>query len=143
MNINKVILMGRLTADPELKTSANNIPVVQFTVAVNRNSKNSERKADFIRCVAFNQRAEFLSKYFRKGSSIVFFGRIETDKWSDQEGHTRKSTRVIADEVQFGGSKTSGAVDVTVSAADEKQGAEKQGDVFGPMEDMDEPELPF
>ena len=108
MNINKVILMGRLTADPELKTSANNVSIVQFTVAVNRKyvSKDSnERQVDFIDCTAFNRNAEFLSKYFRKGSSIIVFGNIQVDQWKDKEGHSRRTVRVIVDELQFGESK--------------------------------------
>ena len=142
MNINKVILMGRLTADPELKKTQNDTSVLQFTVAINRKKdKNGDVKADFIDCVAFRQRAEFVTKYFRKGSSIVMFGRIETDIWSDQEGHTRKSTRVIADEVNFGGSKAPDSAKKDVIEGEKASG--KTEDMFEPMEDMDEPELPF
>lgn len=105
MNINKVILMGRLTADPELKTSQNNNSVVQFSVAVNRRYSKEEQKTDFIDCTAFNKSAEFLSKYFRKGSSVIVFGNIQIDTWKDKEGNNRKATRVIVDELQFGESK--------------------------------------
>ncbi len=148
MNINKVILMGRLTADPELKTSANNIPVVQFTVAVNRNSKNSERKADFIRCVAFNQRAEFLSKYFRKGSAIIVFGNLSVDQWKDKEGNNRESTKVVADEIQFGESKNrdgGASVSTQPASAPEAYSNAVNSDFFSDIKDMDgmEAELPF
>ena len=79
MNINKVILMGRFTADPELKKTGDGVSVIRFTVAVNRpKQKDKERAANFISCVAFRQTAEFISKYFRKGSAIIIFGTIRT-----------------------------------------------------------------
>lgn len=105
MNINKVILMGRLTADPELKTANSGTSIVQFTVAVNRAYSKDEQKTDFIDCTAFNKKAEFLSKYFRKGSSVIVFGNIQVDSFTDKDGNKRKSTRIIVDEVQFGESK--------------------------------------
>lgn len=150
MNINKVILMGRLTADPELKTSANNVPVTRFTIAVNRNyqSKNSERKTDFIDCVAFNQRAEFLSKYFRKGSAIIAFGSLSVDSWKDKDGNNRVSTRVIVDEIQFGESKRDGAsqsASAPAAAAPEAYSNAVNSDFFSDVKDMDgmDAELPF
>lgn len=105
MNINKVILMGRLTADPELKTANSGTSVVQFTVAVNRAYSKDEPKTDFIDCTAFNKKAEFLSKYFRKGSSVIVFGNIQVESFTDKDGNKRKSTRIIVDELQFGESK--------------------------------------
>ena len=112
MNINKVILMGRLTADPELKVSAQNVPVVRFTVAVNRRfqSKNEGAPtADFLPCTAFRQTAEFVSKYFKKGSLIIVFGSIQNDNYTDKDGNKRFSYSIIVDEVQFGESKGSGS----------------------------------
>lgn len=151
MNINKVILMGRLTADPELKTSANNVSIVQFTVAVNRRyvSKDSnERQVDFIDCTAFNRNAEFLSKYFRKGSSIIVFGNIQVDVWKDKEGHNRRSTRVIVDELQFGESKNrdSSAASAVPAAADREGFSNaSNSDFFSDIKDVDggDAELPF
>ena len=152
MNINKVILMGRLTADPELKTSANNVSIVQFTVAVNRRyvSKDSnERQVDFIDCTAFNRNAEFLSKYFRKGSSIIVFGNIQVDTWKDKEGHNRRSTRVIVDELQFGESKNrdSNAASVAAPATGDREGFSNasNSDFFSDIKDVDggDAELPF
>lgn len=149
MNINKVILMGRLTADPELKTSSNNVSIVQFTVAVNRRyvSKDSnERQVDFIDCTAFNRNAEFLSKYFRKGSSVIVFGNIQVDTWKDKEGHNRRSTRVIVDELQFGESKK-GDTSATAAPVTDREGFSNasNSDFFSDIKDADgvDAELPF
>ena len=149
MNINKVILMGRLTADPELKTSANNVSIVQFTVAVNRRyvSKDSnERQVDFIDCTAFNRNAEFLNKYFRKGSSIIVFGNIQVDVWKDKEGHSRRSTRIIVDELQFGESKNRDSSSSAPATA-EREGFSNasNSDFFSDIKDVDggDAELPF
>ena len=98
MNINKVILMGRLTADPELKKTGDGVSVIRFTVAVNRpKQKDKEQAADFISCVAFRQTAEFISKYFRKGSAIIVFGTIRTGFY-EKDGTRIYTTDVIADE---------------------------------------------
>ena len=152
MNINKVILMGRLTADPELKTSANNVSIVQFTVAVNRryvSKESNERQVDFIDCTAFNRNADFLSKYFRKGSSIIVFGNIQVDQWKDKEGHNRRTTRVIVDELQFGESKNrdSGSASAVAPAAGDREGFSNasNSDFFSDIKDVDgnDAELPF
>ena len=149
MNINKVILMGRLTADPELKTSSNNVSIVQFTVAVNRRyvSKDSnERQVDFIDCTAFNRNAEFLSKYFRKGSSVIVFGNIQVDVWKDKEGHNRRSTRVIVDELQFGESKNRDSSAAAAPVADREGFSNaSNSDFFSDIKDVDgaDAELPF
>ena len=103
MNINKAILMGRITADPELKNTANNTSVVQFSVAVNR--KYDREKTDFIDCTAFGKNADFISTYFRKGSSIIVFGNIQVESFKDKDGNNRRNVRVIVDEAQFGESK--------------------------------------
>lgn len=104
MNINKIILMGRLTADPELKTSQSGINSTRFTIAVNR--KQKDQNADFFTCVAFRNSAEFITKYFKKGSSIIVFGSVQFEEWTDRDGNKRTSTNVIVDEVQFGSAKT-------------------------------------
>ena len=102
-NFNKVMLGGRLTADPELKTTQNNIPVVSFSIAVNRNfrSKDAAQQADFFNVTAWRATAEFVSRYFRKGSSIFIVGSIQNRSWTDQQGQKRYATDIIADEVQF------------------------------------------
>ena len=103
-NFNKVILGGRLTADPELKTTPGGVSVTSFTVAVNRNyrSKNGEEtQADFIDVTAWRQTAEFITRYFRKASSICVVGSLQKRSWTDNQGQKRYSTEVVADEVSF------------------------------------------
>ena len=100
--MNKVILKGRLTATPELKTTATDIYVTDFSVAVNR--RFNKEQADFINCQAWRQTAEFITKYFSKGQEILIIGELHIDKW-DKDGETRYSTRVVVDEVDFCGSK--------------------------------------
>lgn len=107
LNLNKVILCGRLTADPELKmTQSASIPVVSFTLAVNRRSKNADAQTDFINCVAWRTTAEFVSKYFRKGSAMCIVGSLQVRKWVDQQTNQNRSTvEVIVDEAMFVDSK--------------------------------------
>ena len=96
--------MGRLTKDPEIRYTQNNRAVCNFTLAVNRRFNADE--ADFINCQAWQKTAEFISKYFQKGSMIAVVGRIQTRTWEDNEGKKRYITEVIADEAYFTGSKT-------------------------------------
>ena len=117
LNLNKVVLCGRMTADPELKQTASGIAVVSFTLAVNRRyqSKNADgaqaQQADFISVVAWRQTAEFISRYFRKGSALCITGSIQTRTWQDQQGQKRYATEVVADEAMFVDSKNdTGAV---------------------------------
>lgn len=101
-NMNKVILGGRLTADCELKQTPQGVSVATFTIAVNRRtSKEQEQQADFINCVAWRNTAEFISKYFKKGSSISIVGSIQTRSWTDNNGNNRYATEVKADEAYF------------------------------------------
>lgn len=101
-NINKSILGGRLTADPELKQTASGISACTFTVAVNRRyAKDGQQEADFINCQAWRQTAEFICKYFKKGSSICIAGAIQTRSWTDNNGQKRYATEVVADEAYF------------------------------------------
>jgi len=101
--INRVVLVGRLTRDPELKYTTNGIANLRFSVAVNRTftSQNGERQADFINCVAWRAQAENMAKFLRKGSLIGVEGRIETGSYQAQDGTTRYTTDVVADSVQF------------------------------------------
>lgn len=109
-NFNKVILGGRLTVDPELRSTQNGIMFTSFSVAVNRrfSGANNEQQTDFINCVAWRQQAEFISKYFRKGSSICVVGSIQTRSWTDQNGQKRNTTEIAVDEVQFVDAKGEG-----------------------------------
>ena len=101
-NLNKVILGGRLTGDVELKQTPQGVSVCTFSIAVNRRtSKEQEQQADFINCVAWRNTAEFISKFFKKGSSICIVGSIQTRSWVDKNGQNRYATEVIADEAYF------------------------------------------
>ena len=107
--LNKSILMGRLTRDPELKYTNSNLPVIRFSIAVDRNrtGQNGERQTDFIDIVAWRKTAEFVSQWFTKGQMIVVVGSIQSRRWQDKNGNNRTSIEVVADEVQFGESKRS------------------------------------
>lgn len=108
--LNKAILMGRLTRDPELKHTQNNIPVVSFTLAVDRGfGKNAENQqsTDFINIVAWRSTAEFVSKYFRKGQLVAVSGRIQVRNWKDRDDNNRVSVEVVADECFFAEPKRS------------------------------------
>lgn len=107
-NFNKIILGGRLTADPELKQTQSGIPVVSFTVAVNRryqpkdkDAANSQPQADFFNVTAWRSTAEFVSRYFHKGSSICVVGSLQNRSWTDQQNVKHYATDVVADEVMF------------------------------------------
>lgn len=108
--LNHISLMGRLTRDPELRTTMNGTNVANFTVAVDRDyqSGGSEKQTDFIECVAWKGTAEFVSKYFRKGSMIVLCGSLQSRKWQDREGNNRINWEVVAQSVYFGEGKKDG-----------------------------------
>lgn len=109
--LNHVVLIGRLTRDLELKTTQSGISTCGFTLAVDRNyvRQGEERKADFISCVAWRQTAEFITKYFRKGSLIAIEGSIQTRSWSDNEGKKHYVTEVIVERTHFAESKREAA----------------------------------
>ena len=103
---NLVVLTGRLTADPELKTTPNGISVTRFSIAVNRNYGSGEdRQTDFINIVAWRNSAEFVSKHFRKGNMIGIEGSIQTRKYQDKDGNNRTAFEVVVNNVQFVESK--------------------------------------
>lgn len=105
-NFNKVILGGRLTADPEQRTTPNGVAVCSFSIAVNRRfQRDGEQTADFINCQAWRNTAEFIGNFFKKGSSICVVGAIQTRSWTDQNGQKRFATEVIVDEALFVDSK--------------------------------------
>ena len=107
---NLVVLTGRLTADPELRYTANNTPVTSFSIAVSRRYKaGEEAQADFINIVAWRSSAEFISKYFKKGSLIGIEGSIQTRRYQDKNGNNRTAFEVMANNVQFVESKRDGA----------------------------------
>lgn len=101
-NFNKVILGGRLTADVELKQTPQGVSVCQFSMAINRRtSKEQEQQADFINCVAWRNTAEFISKYFKKGSSICVSGSLQVRSWNDGNGNKKFATEVKVDDAYF------------------------------------------
>lgn len=98
-NLNKVILGGRMTADPELKQTPQGTSVTSFSIAVNRRGKDAQ--TDFINCVAWRQTADFICRFFKKGSSICISGSIQTRTWNDQQNNKRYATEVVAEEAFF------------------------------------------
>lgn len=107
--------MGRMCYDPELKSTPQGISVIRFQIAVDRNYQASgkERQADFIDCIAWRQTAEFISRYFRKGSMIAVEGSIQTQNYTDKDGNKRKAVEVLANNVSFCGEKENGSQAVT------------------------------
>ena len=106
-NVNKIILGGRIASDIELKTTPSGVSVVSFSIAVNRRGgkQGEEQKSDFFSCVAWRGTAEFITRYFRKGSAIYIFGVIENNNWVDNNGMTHYGSRVTVDEAYFVDSK--------------------------------------
>lgn len=135
MALNVVTIMGRMVADPELRKTQSGTDVISFTIAVDRDikSKDGERATDFIDVAAWKQTAEFISKYFHKGSAIVVNGRLQTRKYQTKEGYNRVAVEVVANNVYFGDSKSK------QSGNDQETGTYSDG--FVEMEDMED--LPF
>lgn len=113
--LNHIVLMGRLTRDPELRRTGSGIPVASFSLAVDRdfgsNRETGEKETDFIDIVAWRSTAEFVSKYFTKGRMAVVSGRLQIRAWQDKDGNKRRSAEVVADNVYFGDSKRDGGFD--------------------------------
>lgn len=106
--LNQIVIMGRLTRDPELRRTGSGIAVTSFTLAVDRDfsgKDSGEKETDFIDCVAWRQTGEFVSKYFSKGRMAVVTGRLQIRGWTDKDGNKRRTAEVIADSVYFGDSK--------------------------------------
>ena len=101
-SFNKVILIGNMTADPELKQTTSGISVCSFSIAINRKfAKDGEQACDFITIQTWRQQAEFVSKYFKKGMPILVCGQLQQRTWTDNQGQKRYATEVVADEVSF------------------------------------------
>lgn len=138
---NLVVLTGRLTADPELKTTANGISVTTFSIAVDRRYRSGEeRQTDFINIVAWRQSAEFITKYFKKGSMIGIEGSIQTRRYQDKNGNNRTAFEVVANNVQFVESKKDSASSATSDTA-----SFSNADVndFSDLGDVSDDDLPF
>ena len=143
--MNKVILMGRLTKDVEIRQTPNGVSLARFSIAVTRRFKNSngEYDADFINCVAWRQTGEFIARYFQKGSMIAIVGSIQTRSWDGNDGKKQYATEVIVDEAYFTGSKsessTGGNTDLSDSSLDDLNS--QYGEDFATI--GDEEDLPF
>lgn len=107
--LNRAILIGRLVADPEMRTTPNGINVATFRIAIDRYSKTAEKQADFISIVAWRERAEFVCRYFTKGRLIGIEGSIQTRSYTDKDGNKRNAFEVVADRAFFVESKSSAA----------------------------------
>lgn len=120
-SFNKVILIGNMTADPELKQTTSGVSVCNFTIAVNRRYNKSndqgQQTVDFINIVSWRQQAEFVSRYFKKGNPILVCGQLQTRKWTDAQGQSRTSVEVMADEVSFVGAANTGSAPSQAGAA--------------------------
>lgn len=142
--MNKVILVGRLARDPELRVTPSGVSVCSFSVACDRRfaRQGEERKADFINCIAWRQTGEFVSRYFTKGMRIALEGSLQTRDWTDNEGKKRYATEVIVDNVEFAQSKSEGGAGGYTPAATDVPAANNDSDIDGfmPIEDED---LPF
>lgn len=139
--LNTVVIMGRLTRDPEMRTTQSGVAVASFTLAVDRDfggKDGGEKQTDFIDCTAWRHSADFVSKYFAKGSMAIVKGRLQIDNYTDNDGNKRKSAKVIADNIYFGESKKSGG-----------QNSGQNGEQITPAPsgfvpvDVDDSELPF
>ena len=109
--LNHIVIMGRLTRDPELRRTGSGLPVASFSVAVDRDfgkNENGEKETDFIDCVAWRNTAEFVSKYVTKGRLVVVSGRLQIRSWNDKDGNKRRTAEVVADNVYFADSKRDG-----------------------------------
>ena len=140
--LNHITVMGRMTRDPETRHTRNNTPVCSFTLAVERDRKNEDgsRATDFIDCVAWRSTAEFISKYFCKGSMAVAAGRLQLRDWTDKDGNKRRQAEILCENVYFGESKsTGGGLD--------QHGYDDEGQKYGesPFNEIgdEDGELPF
>lgn len=155
--LNHIVLMGRLTRDPELRHTGSGVAVASFTLAVDHDyqSKDSgERGVDFIDIVAWRNTAEFVSKYFAKGRMAVVSGRLQIRNWTDKEGNKRRSAEVVADNIYFGDSRrdsSSGGFSETTGSSFQSPSQSSYSDFSAPsqadsafsMLDSDESGLPF
>ena len=151
MYLNKALIFGNLTRDPELRSLPSGIQVAQFSVATNRVYKdkegNKKEQADFHNVVVFGRQAETSAQYLKKGSSVLIEGRMQTRSWDDKDGQKKYRTEIVADRVQFGprasgggtGAKVSGAASAAKSDAPEQPA----GTIEYPQEEINPEDIPF
>lgn len=130
--LNRIDIMGRLTRDPELRYTQSNTPVASFTLAVDRDFGGENKETDFIDCVAWRNTAEFVSKYFTKGSMAIVAGRLQIRDWTDTDGNKRRNAEVNVDSIYFGSAKKETAGEPAAATAS----------AFSELSD-DDGELPF
>ena len=144
--LNHIVIMGRLTRDPELRYTQSQTAVASFRLAVERDyaGQGQERQTDFIDCVAWRSTAEFVSKYFQKGSMAVVSGRLQLRDWTDRDNNKRRSAEIVVDNVYFGASKRDSESSGGTSQYRAPSPAPQQpnGSQFTELDDTDE-ELPF
>ena len=143
--LNHITIMGRLTRDPELSYTQSQTPVAALTLAVDRDfggRDGGEKQTDFIDCVAWRQTAEFVSKYFAKGSMAAVSGRLQLRDWTDREGSKRRSAEVIVDNIYFGGNKKDNSAASQNAPQQSHSAPAYEQSRFVEMDDGDE-ELPF
>ncbi len=151
--LNHIVLMGRLTKDPELRRTGSGVAVASFSIAVDRdfgNRENGEKETDFIDIVAWRNTAEFVSKYFTKGRMAVVSGRLQIRNWQDKDGNKRRSAEVVADNIYFGDSKRDGATGQSFDSGFSSGSSYQTGSYTAPapssdfaMLEDDDSELPF
>ena len=155
--MNKVLLIGNLTSEPQLRYTANNIPVASFTIAVNRNltKEDGTKETDFINIIVWNKRAENVKNYLDKGSKVGISGRLQVRKYQNERGENRYVTEVVADEVEFLNSKKSGLDEKSPVKSEDNRTLEEKVNSNKPYEDFardhqeefnyvdDEEEYPF
>ena len=118
--LNHIVIMGRLTRDPEFRATGSGTSVANFSVAVDRDfsgKDGGEKETDFIDCVAWRKTAEFITKYMRKGSMVVISGRLQIRTWQDKDGNNRRTAEVVADSVYFGENKRDAGTAAPAAAA--------------------------
>lgn len=141
--MNKVILMGRLTRDPEVSSSASGTTFARFSIAVDRRFKREgEPDADFFNCTAFSKTAEFVERYLKKGTKVVLSGRIQNDNYTNKEGQKVYGVRIMVEEVEFAESKNASS-DGGYNAGSSSQGSSNGGNDFLNIPDGLVEELPF
>ena len=143
--LNRILIMGRLSADPILRRTQTGTPVASFSLAVDRDFKDKqtgERAVDFIDVVAWRQKAEFVAKYFSKGSMAVVDGRLEIQVWTDKEGNKRRSAQVVAENIYFGGARRESDGGNAPESSLPPYEPTMDGDAYGDLSD-DDGDLPF
>ena len=144
--LNRVVVMGRLVRDPELRTTQSGLSVTSFTLAVDRDRKddNGNRATDFIDVVAWRQTADFVCKYFSKGRMAIAEGRLQIREWKDRDGNSRRTAEIVADNVYFGDSKNDGGSQNQIRGDDAEASYTYSAQPQGfPEINADDGDLPF